>query len=328
MADYPKLLVANLISRNPLGASFDTILKRIDSLSATDRTEVPASYIQLASGAATATSGTSLPPFTVSVGKPELLLLTAHLRVIRSFVQYLGSVDLNYPLGQSFLDAIHTARANDANKNGIDDSTEAIYASTPGLYHTTLLQSRNDSPRASSRDSFVATLKDVSSSMDLYSQAASDPTSNYAAYLALYFPNQEGAGLTASSLLSMVTPVVQNLKAQADLLQAAVMGNPPINLADEVLHPTLSGSDPLGIVRLLSGSVDSTKFHTAMPGAIWANNVMDLRFWFKNDPTTGFPMWFVRNGYASSSTVSGGVTTSFTENDFAFPFPSPLTGAK
>jgi hypothetical protein len=331
--DYARLLVANLIARNPLGAnaivdqvlngplgaSFDTILKRIDSLSATDRTEIPATYITLASGGVSAVTHAQLPSFTVSIGKPELLLLTAQLRSIKSFVQYLGSVDLNYPLGQAFVNSINTARSVDANNNGVDDATEAIYATTPGLYHTTLFTTRNAALRTASRDTFAAALTDVSTSMDLYASAFGDPNSNYAAYLALYAPENPNASVTASKILSVVTPVVQNLKAQADLVKAAVVNNTPLNLSDEVLHPTYNSSNPMGIVDLLAGNVDTTKYHTALPGAIWANNVMDLRFWFQSNATTGFQLYVQRSGSSSSSTSSGAY---FSENDFAFLLPA------
>jgi hypothetical protein len=217
------------------------------------------------------------------------------------------------------VNSINTARSVDANNNGVDDATEAIYATTPGLYHTTLFTTRNAALRTASRDTFAAALTDVSTSMDLYASAFGDPNSNYAAYLALYAPENPNASVTASKILSVVTPVVQNLKAQADLVKAAVVNNTPLNLSDEVLHPTYNSSNPMGIVDLLAGNVDTTKYHTALPGAIWANNVMDLRFWFQSNATTGFQLYVQRSGSSSSSTSSGAY---FSENDFAFLLPA------
>jgi hypothetical protein len=287
MSDWSRLIMANILTRNaagfnaavdqvlngPLGANLDSIISRLNSVNDTYRTTIPADLILKFSGA-TVPGGT-----TLSLGKPELLLLAANLKVERALVQYLASTNLNYPIHSSYVNAMMIQDVTDADKSGIPDFAETFVANTPGFYFSTLLTERNADSRTASKASFLSALADVKRALALY-QAAIDNTSSY------YRETIAGivGGRDTTEYYTKARTGLANAQAGLTRLTNAVTDNSSL-----VVPSTGSPNDLVGasFVWPVTEANDGTT-KTVNPGALWAENALDLRKWFVGDSTKGF----------------------------------------
>ena len=296
-ADYSRLLLANIMSRNPLGfnsavdlvvngpfgASLDSVISRLTSLGDGERTTIPAALIAQAADSV-GMPAKDLP--TVSLGKPELLILAAQLKSWKSMLQYVSSVNFDYPVGQVLVDGF--AKAKNFNSNNSSETyLKTLYAATPGIYFSSLLKDRNLGQREASRASFLAALDDVSQAMALYKALVADETSGYRTTLGPMILTMAGANSSMVPSAAYVGEVLTNLQTQIAVLKTAVVNN-----GDYVFNQSLTSAG-LNTFEALLGNLPSDKTITIKPAALWNNNVLNPRFWFEGTESAGLTLYVV-----------------------------------
>lgn len=287
MSDWSRMVMINLMVNclgqanaeidallaGPWGANFDAALARLASVSDTYRTIVPSELIS--------STPQSLPE--ISLGKPELLALSAHLQATKAMVQYLDSVSFTITIPSAIIAA---EAANepwiDANNDGVEDHNAIIYAQIPGFRTGTLLTDRNNGQRAASKATFLAALGSLNQAVDLVNTALGDSTSVYAkTYVPLVGSLLHGLDATAiGNTLTTASTALGRLKTA-------------IQSGGTVKIPSAWTTNPMAIV---GASYDWSKIDDgtepsieANPAQLWAENNLDLRKWLTKD-SSGFTL--------------------------------------
>lgn len=309
-ADYMRLLVANVFSRNPLGfnafvdqvatgpfgASLDSILARLTSLGDAERTLIPVDLVdQITSRFGM--NAASLAP--VTIGKPELLLLAANLKMMKSFVQYLSSVNFDYPISQALVDGISKPDHPDANGDGQDDYTHAVYTASPGFYFSNVLRDRDTAARAASKATFLSALDNVSSSLNLYKTLVADETTGYRTALGPMIVAMAGSTLGSSMPThDQVIAALDNFIAQVTTFRTAVANN-----TDLTVNASLASPGSINPFEAVLGHFPSDGAWVVRPGEVWANNVFDPRFWMEGTNTEGLTLYFKSDDWGTEGRI-------------------------
>lgn len=288
IADWSRMLMVNLavnclgqanteidnLLAGPWGANFDNALARLAAVGDTYRTVVPGELVS--------STPSALPQ--ISIGKPELLALAAHLQASKAFVQYLASINFNLSVPSTLLAAMAKNEDGiDANNDGVEDHNAQFYASVPGFRTGTLLTERNANQRAASMATFLAALNSLKAAADLYRTALADSTSVYSQ---TYFPliGAMAQGVDAAVAVNTLTTASNGLGRLSTAIQTS----------GSLKVPSAWLSNPMMIVgvsydwsKIDDGTAPSV---TVNPGQLWAENCLDPRKWWVQD-SNGFVLY-------------------------------------
>jgi hypothetical protein len=295
--DWSRLLALNVLNRNPVGVNglvdtiltgpygtaLDTILARMKDVPDDYRSVVPADLLSQLPG------GSNLS--AISIGKPELLLLASTLEVQKSFLQYVDSVDLTYPVtGAALFQVTNSLDFVDANGNGVNDPAEAIYNANPGLFKSNILKERTNGAamRATSKATFLSALTDIQAAMALYQAAlgSSATTTFYKDTIANIVNGAKDSNGNPIDGAAQASTALGNVQTALTNLSTAIANNGSLTV------PLLSNPNVLTDVSYSWASTDPKygSLITVNPGALWAENALDLRKWVVTD-SNGFQLW-------------------------------------
>ena len=305
---YPIILMASIAERNPtglntlidgllanlFGSQFDKLMTRIESLPNNVRIAIDQNLLK-AYGAPALPAGVNL-----SLGKSEILTYAAQLKAYKAFIQYLASVNFDYPIALAFpeyakLD-IHTDPV-DTDKDGIPDIAESLAISMPGIFKSTLMKERNAASRTASKVTFLSALNNVRTAAGLIQTSWADAASYYRKTYAT-------ASGTAPevSILDNITNAINKAKSGLDLVYAAIDTNGSLYLPKTVNPQDMFSST---WAWPTAAAVDGTT-KVVKPGALWTENMLDPRAWFEND-AAGFKFSVRWSRYDTSTASSPSV---------------------
>jgi hypothetical protein len=282
--EYGMILMANVASRNPnglnaildsvktvaLGSSLNQLIARIESLSDTERIYLPWNLLE-------SYAGTARPPAMagkyVTLGKPELLLFAAQLKIHQATVQYLSSVNMDSPdfVGKiaDYLATQDMDDTEDADLDGIPNALEGFYAATDGFFNSTLLTNRsaNIADRAASKASVLEAIADLESAGALLKLQWADSASYYndmATTLEMPAEARDVVGPAIQRSIQLCQKLAQAINADSTLILP--IGDMDDILSDGFQWPTVD---------------DNTTAVALRPGALWASNILDPRSWLE-----------------------------------------------
>ncbi len=293
--EYPTILAANIVSRNPtgfnaivdnvksvaLGTVLNTIIAQVEGMSDTERVLVPSFLI-----AAYADEGVTVADIeeymngsVISLGKAELLLWIADIKLNRAFVQYLASVDFSYNISAitgalTDVEDWDEAMATDTDSDGIPDLIELLSTAAPGFYNSNLLKERSATDRAASKASFLSAVASLKAAGLLLQTQWADSSSYYQGIATNLELNPDIRNSVAPALES----AIQAATALANSVDANSLFYVPVediyNGAFNVAGFTWPTAEP---------AEGGTETIACKPGALWASNVLDPRSWMETD---------------------------------------------
>lgn len=312
--DYTLLLMYNVMTRNPAGANaavdallagpfgakFDAIVSRLDAINGATRTPVPWSLVTDETTVPDMGGGTKAgsPLPALSLGKPELLVLAAQLKMQKAFLQYMASVNLSYDVTKVYnlFTVVNTPNYNfpDTNVNGVADVFETFWSEAPGIYASSALTERNAASRTASKATFLDAAEDISAAYAGWKTALTDPNSYYSQSLKAFFVDPSAGITDAVELLT-------NLQNGVDRLRTSVSSGTtlylPAALTDGVLSPVNVLMGPVLTWPTAAGAgITGLK-----PAALWASNALDFRSWVEGDATAKDFAFYWAPGWAEDT---------------------------
>lgn len=274
---YPSILLFNILDRNPTGLNtvvdnlltsfygeaFESILNRIASLS-DDKRIVISSELLAAFGVPTLPAG-----ITVSIGKPEMLALSAQLKVQKAFFQYLASANLDYPWNQAFQSF---SGLTSLNNSPTQEELESWMNTLPGLFSSQVLRERSVPNRSASKATFLSALGDIRGAALLMEAAWADSTSYYRNLA----DTLKGEALSTTELSESSAALV-NARKGIEWFKTAIDTNGSVHIPISIDMPVFTTSN---WVWPTESQANTMEFK---PGALWSENMLDIRNWFASN---------------------------------------------
>ncbi|MBU0956720.1 MAG: hypothetical protein KKI09_14930, partial [Spirochaetes bacterium] len=228
-------LAANILTRNPtgfntvvdnikalsLGSNLNTIISMIEELDSDTRVEIPAN---LYSDMLTAMYGENPVPasLTLTVGKPELMILAAYLQTCQALVQYVASVDFSYDIDgviEALLASNLMVVADEA------AALQSIFDATPGFFFTDLLTTRSEADRTASKASLLAAMTTAIDAYNLYKEQLLDSSSWYRTSMQTMAIEFGETAPSTAEIQDMIDTMYQPMIDEAELVKTAIQNN-------------------------------------------------------------------------------------------------------
>jgi hypothetical protein len=294
---YGFLLLANIATNNPtgfnavvdsvksvaLGTQLNSAMSRMESIGDDDRVTVPWSLIEAFLPDEALPVPTPYASLNISIGKAELQVMAAGLKMDAAFASYLASVDFSYALSDAttYLATATVDFQADTNANHIPDFIDGLMAATDGFYNTNLLKQRNAGDRAVSKTSFVGALENLETAGAALAAQWADEDSFYRElYADTVAEATEDGGTFEGPTVTEVANGISACTTALSKLKAGISDNTTVYLPFG--NPETTGVFTAGFVW-----PTATDFNTGnvgfRPAALWASNVLDPRSWFETD---------------------------------------------
>jgi hypothetical protein len=257
MSSYYPILLCNVISKNPaglntfldevlsgpFGSNFDSIVSLINGLPDTAAITIPADLVSDSDGS------------DIVVRKGELKASLASLEMTKSFLQFLASYNLNYPI-TVLQSELWTSSGTSAMLSKLLAQKNPIAAGFFG--------NRSDATRSAAKDSMLAALGDIKESIDLISTELED--------LASVSSKVKGEMFDAD--VSEAQTQLSRTKDQVGILMAAIVNG-------STLYVNLSGDSISDILSAVPG----TQKYAFVPAKLYSTDILNPAKIFETSST-------------------------------------------
>lgn len=296
--DYPMYLVLNLLDRNPNGldSMIDSVLSGvfgdrlakaialIDSLPDTAEISIPNDLVAAYVGSA--------PSTTIYVDKAELLVVSAALQTMKSFIQNVASYELNYPLSLLQLNYWSNATSSDGSMPAYADT---LLQKAPNPIKNGFMGDRSQATRSASK----STMLDALSRMDKAIGLLQSVTITGASHLI------PGSSWTADSF-AQVQSYLSQAKTAVAKLASAINSNSALYI-DESGFSSIAST---GISAVLPDNSSGADTWTVYPGILYTTDLFNPAKFLNVNTDGGVAIGAKVFGYTESTGIRTELTAT------------------